>query len=289
MALRNYWELIKPQRTLANVYTAAAGFLFASNGVGSFYWRPFIALLGGVALVIASGCVANNYLDRELDARMARTRQRALPTQAVSPAAALVLAIILGITGFLVLELWVNTLVVLLGAVAYIDYVVAYGWAKRHSVWSTWIGTISGAMSLVAGYCAITDSFDRTVGLLFAVMVFWQMAHFYAIAIYRRDDYRAAGLPIWSVRYGLRGLRIQILSYIILFILAAVALFLTMFNDKGLMYLTSVLVLGLYWLSAAVRPWQPKHEAAWARKVFGYSLLVIMILPVLLALGPHLP
>ncbi|HWB38963.1 MAG TPA: heme o synthase [Candidatus Saccharimonadales bacterium] len=287
MALRAYLELIKPERTLANVYTAAAGFLFATNWPIDL--QLFMAFLGGITLVIASACAANNYLDRSIDRRMNRTKKRALPTGLVTPSAALWLALILGSFGFWILATWVNFAVVFLGGIAYVDYVVAYGWAKRHTVWSTWIGTISGSMSLVAGYCAVTDRLDLTASLLFAMMVFWQMAHFYAIGIYRQDDYRSAGLPIWSVRYGLNSMRAQIIAYILLFVVTSAGLFMTMISPKGNIYLVAVLLLGFSWLRVAARPWDTKHEAAWARQVFGHSLVVIMVLPVLLAVGPHLP
>jgi protoheme IX farnesyltransferase len=283
--MRPYLELTKPQRTLANVYTAVAGFLFAT--AWPLNWGLFAALVIGITLVIASACVANNYLDRELDKRMLRTQKRALPTHAVPAQAAIVLALVSGIIGFVILASKVNWLVVILGAVAYVDYVVAYGWTKRHSVWSTWIGTISGSLSLVAGYCAVTGRLDRVAVLLFTLMAFWQMAHFYAVGIYRLEDYRAANLPIWPVRYGLGGLRAQIISYIVLFALAAMAL--TLIGSTGLIYLIVTVVLSLGWLRVAVRPWRAKHEAKWAGAVFGYSLLVITVLPLALAAGPHLP
>ncbi|HVX23989.1 MAG TPA: heme o synthase [Candidatus Saccharimonadales bacterium] len=283
--MRPYLELTKPERTFANVFTAAAGFLLVTPWWPN--WTLLLATLGGITLVIASACAANNYFDRELDNRMARTRQRALPQQAVTPHSAAWLTIILATAGFVVLALWVNVLVVLLGAIAYIDYVVLYGWSKRHSVWSTWIGTVSGSLSLVAGYCAVTDRFDRVALLLLVIMVFWQMAHFYAIGIYRLADYRAAKLPIWPARYGLNSTRWQIISFIIIFALATAAL--SLIGQTGIIFLIALLGLSLNWLRLALQPWRPKKEATWARAVFVNSLLVITALPVLLALGPHLP
>src|SRR5262249_4458865 len=149
------------------------------------------SLLVGMGLIIASACIFNNYIDRELDAKMARTQKRALVTHEISVAAALLFAIALGAAGFVVLSR-TNPLTVAVGPTAIITYVIFYGWARRHSVHGTLVGTIPGAASLVAGYTAATGRLDTAAWLLFAIMVVWQMAHFYSIATYRLADYKAA-------------------------------------------------------------------------------------------------
>ncbi|HEX5394881.1 MAG TPA: protoheme IX farnesyltransferase, partial [Candidatus Saccharimonadales bacterium] len=160
--------------------TAVAGFLFASRW--HIDWLLFASLLIGVTFVIASACVMNNLLDRRLDKKMSRTRNRALPAGKVSPAAGLVFGLLLGAAGFWALS-FTNALTMAIIAVGYIGYVVAYGWSKRHTVYSTLIGTVPGGASLVAGYTAVTGSLDRAAAILFVIMLAWQMVHFYAIAV----------------------------------------------------------------------------------------------------------
>ncbi|HLG90862.1 MAG TPA: protoheme IX farnesyltransferase, partial [Candidatus Saccharimonadales bacterium] len=195
--IRIYFSLTKPERTLTNVITALAGFLFASEfvlGKWLYLWMA-VYLIGGLTLIIASANVLNNYADKELDQKMARTRKRALPSGQVSARASIVYAAVLGLLGFWLL-LYTNWLTVGIIAAAYFWYVAVYGYAKRHTVYSTLIGTAPGAASIVAGYTAYTGKLDLAALILFLMMVGWQMVHFYAIAIYRQKDYKAAAVPI---------------------------------------------------------------------------------------------
>ncbi|MDE2589744.1 MAG: heme o synthase, partial [Patescibacteria group bacterium] len=193
-AIKTYYLLTKPGIIYGNTITTVAGFLLASQG--KIYFGLFMATLFGVSFVIASACVINNYLDRKIDKKMARTQKRALVTHAISPSHALVFATILGILGFLDLVVFTNGITFMIGLIGYIDYIVLYGLSKRKSIYGTLVGSISGATPIAAGYTAVTNRFDIAALLLFLIMVFWQMPHFYAIAIYRLKDYVAAGIPV---------------------------------------------------------------------------------------------
>lgn len=253
---------------------AIAGFLLASKG-HVHYWLLIETLLG-ISLVIASACVYNNYLDREIDKKMERTRHRALVEGVVSTRAALTYATVLGIVGFAVLAIYTNWLTVAVGLIGIIFYVVVYGVAKRRSVHGTLVGSISGAMPPVAGYLAVTNHLDAAAWILFLILVFWQMPHFYAIAIYRLKDYRAAGLPVLPVSRGIEVTKRHILLYIVAFGVAASLL--GVFGYAGWVYMTVAVVLSLLWLVVGIRGYGAKDEVRWARKMFGLSLLVLTIL-----------
>ncbi len=277
-----YWiELTKPERTLANVITASAGFFLASNG--HFDWWLLLATLAGTTLVIASACVANNYLDRGIDSRMPRTKHRALVQHKVDPRATLVYSGALGLVGFGILWRYVNLPVVILGAIAYVDYVVLYAYSKRHTVHSTLIGTVSGAMSLVAGYVAVTGRIDTEALVLFLILALWQMPHFYAISIFRARDYAAANIPTMAVVAGNRSTKRWIMGYTLAFVGASGLLY--VLGYAGSIYLLAVVLLGAYWLWVEFRGLGAGDDVAWARRVFKTSLFVLLIQSFAMALG----
>lgn len=276
--------MTKPGIIYSNVMTAGAGYLFASR----WHIQPLtvLSLLLGTGLIIASACVVNNYLDRGIDAKMARTRMRALVTREISVRQALLFGFILGLTGFL--ALWqTNLTTVLVGVVAWVSYVILYGYAKRHSVHGTLVGTIPGAASLVAGYTAVTARFDLAAVLLLAVMVTWQMAHFYSIATFRLSDYKAAGIPVRPVVKGITNTKHHIVIYVVLFIVAT--LLLKVFGYEGWAYLVAVLLIGMWWLRQALRGLRAPDDSKWARRTFFSSLVVLLVFSTALAVGVVLP
>lgn len=282
---KNYYSLTKPGIIYGNILTAAAGFLLAAKGHVDF--GLLLATLAGTALVIGSACVFNNYIDRGIDQKMARTKKRALVAGAVSGRNALIYAAGLSLAGFLALILYTNWLVAAIGLVAFVDYVVLYGISKRRSVHGTLVGAIAGAAPVVAGYCAVTDRLDSGTVVLFLILALWQMPHFYAIAMYRYDDYKAAGLPVLPVKKGLQAAKIQITLYIVAFILACAAL--TVLGYAGYVYLAVMTSLGLVWLWFGLKGFTAADDRRWARKMFLYSLIMILSLSVMLSVGSILP
>ncbi|HET6924771.1 MAG TPA: heme o synthase [Candidatus Saccharimonadales bacterium] len=284
MNLRGYYSVLKPQRTLFNVVTTLAGYLLATRW--HIHWSVLLGVLGGTTLVVASACAANNCTDRNLDARMPRTRKRVLVTKQVSVQRAAWLGLVLGIAGFVLLGLYVNWLTVLLGAIGYIDYVVLYAWSKRRTPHSTLIGTVSGAVPIMAGYTAATGRVDLTALLLGLILTAWQMSHFYAIGIFRHADYAAGKLPIWPVVKGDRSARDWIITYTLLFVLCSAALWAV--GAAGVVYLVCMTAIGVAWLYVAVAGLKRPDLMRWARQMFGYSLLVILASSLLIAVGPIL-
>lgn len=281
----NYYSALKPERTYANVMTTAAGFLFACRW--HIVWGLLLATIAGTTLVVMSACAANNCTDRELDAKMPRTKSRGTVTGAVPIRNLAILAALMGVGGFVLLVAYVNWLTALIGAIAYVDYVVLYAWSKRTTVHSTLIGTISGAAPLAAGYAAVTGKFDATALLLGLVMIFWQMPHFYAIGIFRLKDYKAGGLPIWPVIKGVKSTQKWILAYTFLYVLSVIAL--SVFGKAGWLFGIGIGLLGVYWLYIGAKGLRSLKPEKWARGMFGFSLVTLLIFSSVLTIAPLVP
>lgn len=265
--------------------TTIAGYLLAAHG--HVLWRSLFGVVVGTTFVIASACVFNNILDRKIDEKMSRTAKRALVTGAINTRQALVYGTLLGILGFIILLLLTNNLTTLLGLIGYASYIAAYGYAKRHSIHGTLVGTLPGAMPLVSGYTAITNNFDSGALILFMIMVFWQMPHFYAIAIYRLKDYRSAGLPVMPVKKGVLTTKVQIMIYVVGFGVASI--FLSQSGHASRVFAGVMCAVTLYWLYLGFNGWRTKDENKWARGMFGFSLLALLVMSVLLGVDSFLP
>ena len=283
---RSYVQLIKPGITLSNTLTGIAGFFLAAS-VTAFSFTALIGVIVGIACIIASGCVFNNILDRDIDKRMKRTKKRDVASGVISVRKALLFAVVLGIVGFGAIGLLTNILTLLLGAIAFVWYVVIYGYAKRTTVYSTLIGGVAGSLPPVAGYTALTGRIDAAAVILFLILFFWQMPHFYAIAMFRRSDYADAKLPIWSVTYGMKSSKRQILAFTIIYALSVGVLY--VYDYVGIIYLVLSTVLSTYWLHQGVSSYSKLDDEKWARKMFGVSLLVLLSMCLLIAVGGFLP
>ncbi len=284
MNVRAYYRLTKPGIIYGNLLTTTSGFLLACHF--HIHYALLLATLLGVALVIASACVINNYIDRDIDAVMSRTKERALVTGAISETAATFFGVGLGAVGFCVLFLSVNMLTALLGIIAFLDYVILYGIYKRRSVHGTLIGSIAGAIPPVAGYTAVTNRLDSGAIILFLIMVCWQMPHFYSIAIYRLKDYKSASIPVLPVKKGITTTKLYILWYIGAFAISAPLL--SVFGYTGYIYLVLSAALGLLWLSKGITT-PSSDPTKWAKSMFLFSLIVICAISVLIPLGAVLP
>lgn len=283
--IKLYYKLAKPGIIYGNLLSAIAGFVLASQR--NFDVGLLLATIAGTALVIGSGCVFNNYIDREIDSKMSRTKKRALPAGQIPLANALVYGSALGLLGFLILGLYTNLLTVAVGFVGIFFYVVVYGIAKRRTPWGTMIGSIPGATPAVAGYTAVTGVFDEAALLLFLILAIWQMPHFYTIAIFRLKDYQAAGLPVLAAVRGVKTTKMRIVAYIAAFTL--VAPLLTLLNYTGYAYALIVAGLGIVWFWKGIQRLGSNDDVAWARKMFGFSLLVLLGLPLAVIVDLFLP
>ncbi len=282
--LKQYYLLCKPGIIYGNAITAIAGYLYATSH--SFSIIKFIGTILGIALVIGSACVANNYFDRTVDQNMSRTKRRPLVTKVIAPVQALLILITLGLVGFALLYFSSNILTVGLGIVGYVDYVCVYTHYKKLTRFGTILGSVSGAIPVTAGYTAVADSLNTKACLLFLILVLWQMPHFYAIAIGRLKDYQNAQIPVLPSVRGVRKTKNVMIVYLILFLAASVSL--SLLGLANIFYGIVMTGVGLTWLWLGIQGLSSVDDVPWAKRIFRFSLLVILLFSIALSLGTKL-
>lgn len=278
--IKNYVLVAKPGIVLGNLISAAAGYFLASKG--RVDGVAFPATLIGISLVVASGCVFNNVVDRKIDRKMVRTCNRPLAKGLISPTIAISYATILGVSGLALLWAATNLPCLLIVSGGLVIYVGAYSlYMKRNSVYGALIGSLAGAAPPLAGYCSVTGHIDLGAVILLSIFSLWQMAHCYSIAVYRLDDYTAAAVPILPVRKGTAAARKRIVAYIAAF--TAAALMLTVWGYTGYATFVAATVLGLSWLYLAWSGYNASNERLWAGKLYIFSILSIFVLSVMMS------
>lgn len=279
--MKQYLLLTKPGIIFGNLISVAGGFFLASRGDIDF--ALFLATAIGISLVIASGCVLNNYIDRDIDSKMERTRNRALVQGLIPARNAIIYGCVLGVAGFTLLYATTNILTVWLSLLGFAIYVGAYSlYLKRHSVYGTLIGSLSGAAPPVIGYCAVSNEFDMGAWILLVIFSIWQMPHSYAIAIFRLKDYTAAAIPVLPVKKGILATKKHIVLYIVAFIIATIML--TLSGYTGNHYLVVAGVISIYWLGLALAGYKTNNDQRWARKLFMFSIITITALSVMMSI-----
>ncbi|HZH44508.1 MAG TPA: heme o synthase [Lysobacter sp.] len=281
MPLRQYWDLTKPRVVALIVFTALVGMLLAIDGLPTRAQalRGLVAFLG-IWLAAASAAAINQILDARIDAKMARTAWRPIVVGQVSPRQALLFALALAALSMLILALWVNPLTALLTFLSLIGYAVIYTvFLKRATPQNIVIGGIAGAAPPLLGWAAITGMqgrWDWAHALLLVLIIFlWTPPHFWALAIFRREDYARAMVPMLPVTHGVEYTRWQILLYTVLLVAATLLPFAT--GMSGWFYLGGALVLGAVFVAHAWRLMDPPDEL-YAMRVFNYSIVYLMAL-----------
>jgi protoheme IX farnesyltransferase len=271
---RQYYELTKPRVVALIVFTAVIGMLLAVPGVppwGALVWGSL-----GIWLASASAAALNQLLDRERDAVMARTAHRPLPTGQLNARQVLVFALILGVASMAVLVAFVNVLTAVLTFASLIGYAVIYTvYLKRATPQNIVIGGAAGAAPPILGWAAVTGEVHPYSLLLFLIIFIWTPPHFWALAIFRRDDYARAAVPMLPVVYGVQYTREHVLYYTILLVLVSLLPFIT--GMSGPIYLGGAAVLGAGFLYYAIRLMKPPSER-FAMDVFNYSIVYLMAL-----------
>ncbi len=273
-ASKNYLLISKPGIILGNAITTAGGFAMAAGS--SFDGKLLTAILIGLSFIIASACIFNNYIDRKSDEKMERTKQRAFVTGMIKAGRAIILAISLGLAGTFLLAYFAHLLAACIALFGFFVYVVAYSFSKYSTPHATLIGSIAGAVPPVVGYCAVSGRIDLGALLLFGMVAMWQMPHFYAIAIFRLEDYTRAGIPVMPIKRGILATKIQMLAYIVIFLFICTEL--TVFHYTGQVFLIAAIILSLTWIALGMDGFRGNNDRLWARKMFFYSLAVITVL-----------
>ncbi|HTQ36497.1 MAG TPA: heme o synthase [Steroidobacteraceae bacterium] len=269
---RLYYALTKPRVVALIVLTAVVGSLLATPGLP----RLDLLLLGNLGIGLAAACAAtlNQVLDQRIDARMARTRTRPLPTGGLTEAAALWFAAALGVASMLLLWLLVNPLTAVLTFASLIGYAVVYTlWLKRATPQNIVIGGAAGAAPPVLGWAAVTGSIAPHALLLFLIIFTWTPPHFWALAIARREDYARVDIPMLPVTHGVAFTRLHVLLYTI--ILALVTLLPWLTGMSGLVYLVAALGLNAAFLRYAIRLKRSEAKEL-PMRVFRFSIRYLM-------------
>ncbi len=280
--IRGYVQVTKPGIIMGNLISVAGGFLLAAKG--NVDWTLMLLTMVGLSMVVASGCAINNCIDRDIDAKMQRTRHRVTVTGAISPRSVLIFGVLLGVIGFAILGLFTNIVALLFAVIGYVVYVAVYSlYMKRSSVYGTLVGSFSGAVPPVVGYCAVTGQFDIAAIILLLMFSLWQMPHSYAIAIFRFNDYSAAKIPVLPVAEGIAKAQLHIVLYIAVF--ALVSALLPLAGYTGITFMAVTCATSLWWLAMALKGYRHGiNLQRWARQIFGFSIITITALSVTMAL-----
>ena len=284
--LKKYIFLTKPGILFGNFVTTLGGYFLAAQGSVDFLLL-LITLLG-TTLVVASGCVVNNVIDQDIDQKMQRTLNRAMVKKTISPSVALAYAFVLGAIGFSILWFWVNAYAFLFAVIGFVVYVVFYSlWTKRTTIHQTVIGSISGASPPVIGYTAVSNEFDLAALLIFIGYALWQMPHSWAIAVYRFDDYKNAGVPILPVARSILRTKIESLIYVVLFTITMNALY--VYGYTNWLYLVILNALCIYWFYIGVLGFKAENDQLWAKRFFLFSVILITIVSLCFSFTSQVP
>lgn len=280
----SYFELTKPRVVALIVFTAIIGMFLSVPGMVP--WRALIFGTVGIWLAAASAAAINHLIDQRIDTLMARTSQRPLPQRQLSSRQVLFFAIALGVLSMLILIVWVNTLTAVLTFASLIGYAVIYtGFLKRATPQNIVIGGAAGAAPPVLGWAAVTGQVHPYALLLCLIIFVWTPPHFWALAIFRRDDYSRAQVPMLPVTHGVEYTRWHVLYYTVLLFIVTLLPYLT--GMSGLFYLGGAVVLSTGFLYYAIVLLNPPSE--WfAMKVFNYSIIYLMALFAFLLIDHYL-
>lgn len=290
LPLAAYWELTKPRVVALIVFTAIIGMFLALEPGEAWPWERLVLGAIGIWLAAASAAAINHLLDQRIDVLMARTQHRPLATGSLRPAQVLGFALVLGALSMAILAWRVNVFTAALTFASLIGYAVVYtGYLKRATPQNIVIGGLAGAAPPALGWAAVKGwptgvSFWGLAGaplhydhalLLVLIIYVWTPPHFWALAIFRRDDYAKALIPMLPVVYGVTYTRWQILFYTVLLVVVTVLPYVA--GMSGVFYLGGALVLGAVFLWYAIRLLNPPSEW-YAMQVFNYSIVYLMAL-----------
>ena len=280
----DYFELTKPKVVALMILTSVIGMLLSVPGVVPLD----VLILGnlGIALCAGSAAAVNHLVDRQIDLKMARTRNRPVATGRVDPIPAGLFAFLLGALGTWILVAYINVITAVLTLLSLVGYAVIYTlWLKRATPQNIVIGGLAGAAPPLLGWTAVTGEIHPHALLLVLIIFAWTPPHFWALAVYRKEDYAKADIPMLPVTHGEHYTRINILLYTIIMIVVTILPY--VFYMFSWLYLMGALVLGLIFLYWAIVMMIGKDPES-GMSTFKYSILYLMLLFVLMLADHYL-
>ena len=272
--LKNYLELTKPKVVLMMLITAIIGMLLASKNLPSLY-LVIISMIG-IGLCASSAATINQIIDRNIDANMTRTSNRPLPQGEITTFNASLFAFALMIVGTAILVSQVNTLTAVLTVASLIGYAFIYTvFLKRATPQNIVIGGLAGAAPPLLGWTSVTNSIDPNALLLVLIIFVWTPPHFWALAIYRKEDYARESIPMLPVTHGVRFTKLQIILYTVLLVLVSLLPYIVLMS--GNIYLFSALGLGLFYLYSSIKMYLTDDEE-YPMTSFKYSIYYIFLI-----------
>ncbi|UTR16916.1 heme o synthase [Salipaludibacillus sp. LMS25] len=275
-SVREYLAISKTGIVMSNLITTFAGLYLAAYYTGASLGNdPLTALLTlvGAAMVMAGGCALNNYIDRDIDYKMARTRERPSVNGQLTGRQTLTYGLSVSLIGTAFLAM-TTLMSAVIGVAGLLIYVVLYSmWTKRTTTLNTIVGSFAGAVPPLIGWAAIDPGLHPYAWSMFLIMFIWQPPHFLALAMKRADEYKAAGIPMLPVVAGFAVTKRQIVWYV-----ASLLPVSLLVSDFGVIYTIAACVLGGGWLILGLAGFRMKDDLKWARQMFVFSLNYLTIL-----------
>lgn len=281
---RAYWELCKPRVVALMLLTALVGMQLATPGF--IPWHPLIFGTLGIALMAGAAAAINHILDQHIDARMGRTKYRPLPANRLSRKQAIIFAITLAIVGMSVLMIWVNLLTAILTLCSLLGYAIVYTVYLKHATpQNIVIGGVAGAAPPLLGWTAVTGQCGPQAWLLVLIIFLWTPPHFWALAIYRYQDYMNADIPMLPNTHGIPYTKLQIVLYTCLMFAASILPF--VIGMSGIVYFIGTLLLGMGFLYKSMQLYL-RDDIQVALQTFKYSIFYLMMLFAFLLIDHYL-
>ena len=272
--LKSYYALCKPNVVYMMLICAFVGMLLAEETVSSFSYL-FISLFG-IALCASSAAAINQVIDRKTDASMTRTDQRPLPKGELSVMHASIFAMTIGVIGALILFFYVNTLTMLLTIGSLIGYAFIYSvYLKRATPQNIVIGGLAGAAPPLLGWSSVTNTIDPYALLLVLIIFVWTPPHFWALAIYRKDEYAKESIPMMPVTHGVSFTKLQIVLYTIILFIVSVLPYIVLMS--GIIYLIAALILSSVFLYYSLKLFYSDNDED-AMRTFQFSIYYIFLI-----------
>ncbi len=283
--LSQYYTLTKPRVTQLAVFCAVIGMFLATPGLPPL--RIVLAATAGIWLLAGAAFAVNCLVEREIDARMARTARRASASGELTPTQTMVFSGVIGGAGMAILYQLVNPLTMWLTFATFVGYAVIYTIIlKPATPQNIVIGGASGAMPPALGWAAVADAVPAEAWVLVLIIFVWTPPHFWALALYRTEDFKRSGLPMLPVTHGQLHTRLQIFLYTI--VLVATSLLPFIIRMSGAIYLVAALLLGAGFIHLAWKIWRDYSDAL-ARRTFRYSIVYLALLFAALLVDHYLP